>query len=422
MAGSASASADSLAVTVQTATPEQGIPVNLQFSGSAGATDSSGDGPWLNAVVRPAGGLPCQSSYESDQAAAGGVSASLFNDGDWPEVGPGAFQESTTYNPDGVGSYLICAWLENNSNSVTDGPIGGTFGARSPQVSELSVAVASQALPEVGYQINYTTQTDQQLSLYSIVKPAGGLPCASSYELEQQQNQPGNDIFDGSTSVFGGPETTTATDTESSAGSYLICSWIEGPASAEVDAATSTPIYVGTPHVSPPPPTRLQLTPATELAAFLRWISSRYPTAGGYWVCPQAQISGGEGICLAEVRVGRRLHSLHAAAKVSGGKIILQYRYDTTWVRHWSRFSSRVIGGFDTPGAASVNSPAYDWAWLAAGAHYAWQHHRTAFSVVDFDGDSLGFARLFRFECHVRGRTITCTNALGDSMRYRPRG
>lgn len=107
--------------------------------------------------------------------------------------------------------------------------------------------------PGVTYQIDYTTQTDQELLLSSVVKPAGGLPCASSYELEQQQNQSENDIFGGSTSVFGGPMTATATDTENTAGPYLICTWIEGPDNAEVDAATTTSIYVGTPPPTPGP-------------------------------------------------------------------------------------------------------------------------------------------------------------------------
>jgi hypothetical protein len=241
------ANADSLQIAVQSSNPEQGIPVNLSFGGTAGAIDSSGDGPFLNAVVRPAGGVPCQSTYENDQAAAGGASTNLFGTFNWPEVGPGSFQVPDTYNPPNTGAYVICAWLENNANLATVGPIATAFGARGPQVSELSVALASPARPDVGFQINYTTQTDQQLSLYSIVKPAGGLPCASSFELDQQQNQSENDVFQDSTSVFGGPVTTSGTDTETSGGSYLICSWIEGPNGGEVDAATTTGLYVGIP-------------------------------------------------------------------------------------------------------------------------------------------------------------------------------
>lgn len=420
-AGTASA-ADSLQIAVETATPEQGVPVTLDFTGTADAIDNYGDGPALKAIARPAGGVPCQPSYDSDQAAAGGVNQGLF--GDWPEVGPGSFDEPTTFNPKGAGPYLVCAWLEDYNDTVREGPISASFTARGPQVAELSVALASPALPGVGYQINYTTQTDQQLSLYSIVKPAGGLPCASSYELEQEQNQAESDVFDDYTSVFGGPTTTTATDTESTPGPYLVCTWIEGPSQGEVDAAASTPIYVGTPTTPAPKPTpapnKITLTPATELAAFLHWISSRYPAARGYWLCPQAQIGSGQGWCLAEIKVGRRWHSLSAIPKVSGSRIVLHYESDRAWVRRWSRFSHKVISGVGTPGTASVNGPAYDWSWLAAQARYGWVHHRRSFSAVDYDGNSAGFGHFFKFRCRTHRGLVACTNALGDSIRYRP--
>jgi hypothetical protein len=420
-AGTASA-ADSLQIAGQTATPEQGVPLTLALAGTADAIDNYGDGPILKAIARPAGGLPCQASYESDQAAAGGVNQDLF--GDWPQVGPGSFTEATTFNPNGVGPYLVCAWLEDGNHAVQDGPISASFTARGPQVAELNVALASPTLPGVGYQIDYTTQTDQQLSLYSIVKPAGGLPCASSFELEQDQNQSESDVFGGSTSVFGGPTTTTATDTEDTAGAYLICTWIEGPSQGEVDAAVSTPIHIGrlpAPTPKPKPkPKKIGLTPTTELAAFLHWISSRYPAAHGYWTCPKAQIIARQGWCQAQVKVGRLWHGMSADPRLSGARIALRYKSDRSWRRHWSRFSHRVIRGVGTPGTASVNGPDYDWSWLAAQARDGWRHQRRSFLALAYDGNSAGFAHFFKFRCRTRRGLVICTNALGDSMRYRP--
>lgn len=417
-ASAATASADQLQVSVLKATPEQGVPVTLAFSGAASVSDNYGDGPNLLAVVRPSGGIGCQPSYESDQAAAGSANTDLF--GESNQLTPGSFSQQTTFDPPNVSGYLVCAWLEG-PNGVTTAN-SATFSTRGPQVGQLSVSLGNQPRPGIAYQINYTTQTDQQLTLYSVVKRAGGLPCASSYELEQQQNQTENDIFYGSgTNVFGGPTTTSGTDTEQDAGSYTICSWIEGPNAGEVDAATTTPINMGTtPPSSTHPPARL--TSATELSAFLHWIASRYANARGYWTCPNAQISAGIGVCYAEIKVGPRVHFLHAAAKLQPGRVVLFAKFDTSWKRHWSRFTRRVIASTGTPGRASVNSPAYDWAWLAAGAHYRWHQHRKVFSASAFDGGSRGLGRFFSFRCHLHGRTITCTNALGDSMRYRPRG
>ena len=267
------AMADTVQVQIGTATPEQGIPVAISFLGNTSSIDNSGDGSTLYGVVRPAGGIGCQSNFDDDQAAAG--SASTVVTGDFGENGTsesaGPVQTSETFNPPNTGPYLVCAWLENpnNSNSVVAGPASATFSARGPQVSELNVALPTPAKPGVAFQINYTTQTDQQLTLDSAVKAAGGLPCASSYELEQQQNQTEDDPFgyDDNTSVFGGPILSTATDTETY-GSYLICTWIEGPNNSEVDAAATTPIFVGTPPAPPAPPAptrgspRLQITSA----------------------------------------------------------------------------------------------------------------------------------------------------------------
>lgn len=417
-ASAATASADQLQVSVQTATPEQGVPVTLAFSGSASATDRYGDGPNLMAVVRPSGGIGCQSTYESDQQAAGSASTDVF--GDDNELAPGSFAQTTTFDPQNVGGYLVCAWLEG-SNGVTAAS-SATFTTRGPQVAQLTVGLGSQPLPGIAYQINYTTQTDQQLNLYSVVKRAGGLPCASSYELEQQQNQTEDDVFyDDGANVFGGPTTTSGTDTEEDAGSYIICSWIEGPNSDEVDAATATSIYVGTPPPSSSHPPA-QLTSATELSALLHWISSRYANAHGYWTCPSAQMNAGIGFCYAEIKAGARFHFLAATAKLEGNQVVLSSKSDTSWRRHWSRFTRHVIAGTGASGVASVNSPVYDWAWLAAGAEYGWRQHRRVFSANAFDGGSQGFGKFFSFRCHVHGRTITCTNSLGDSMRYRPRG
>lgn len=242
----ASASADSLATTVTTATPEQAVPVTLQFNGSTTHNAQ------LLAVARPAGGIPCQSTYENDESGAGNANEVLFGHGSAEESG--SFSEHSTYTPENPGGYVVCAWLESTdgSDTVFAGPIATSFTARGPQVAQLTIALASVAIPNKGFQLNYTTQTDQQLQLLSVIKPAGGLPCAASYELETQQNQTEDVIFGhGSADIFGGPTTTTATDTEEKAGPYLVCAWVEGPNSSEVDASNAISIYVGSPPAPP---------------------------------------------------------------------------------------------------------------------------------------------------------------------------
>jgi hypothetical protein len=250
--------ADTLQVAIGSPTPEQGIPFNVVFTGTSTATSNEGNGPSLVAVVRPSGGIGCQADYADDHSAAGGVSTELFG----PEIdnernqGPGSYEQTTSYDPPDTGTFIVCAWLESEGQALA-GPATATFSVRGPQVSELSVGLPAGAQPNVAFQVDYTTHTDQKLTLSSVIRPSGGLPCATDQALDMQQNQDETGLLgepwdDGYTSVFGGPVTNTATATEP-AGPYVICTWIEGPNSGEVDAAATTDIYVGTPP-SPPPP------------------------------------------------------------------------------------------------------------------------------------------------------------------------
>jgi hypothetical protein len=257
---SALASGDVLHAAITTATPEQSIPVTVSFSGETEADENNGNGPRLYAVVRPAGGVSCQRSYGADKAAAGGVNHDLVY---YNSEGPGSFEDLVSYAPPNVGEYLVCAWLENENEEALAGPASATFSAREPQVEQLTVNLASPAKPGVGFQIDYTTQTDQELTLRSTIKPSGGLPCASSYELGQHQNQSQEDIFIFGTNVFGGPATVSGTATEQNAGPYLVCSWVEGPNEGEVDASSTTPVYVGI----PPLPATKKLSPQARQCA-----------------------------------------------------------------------------------------------------------------------------------------------------------
>jgi hypothetical protein len=253
----ASAGAATVAVASTTLTPEQAVPVALSFSGTADAGPSSN----LEAVARPAGGIACQADYSSDLSAVGSADAVLFSS-EAQSVNPGAYQVGTTFKPPAPGNYQVCAWLSQpsgSSGSSVVGPATTGFTARPPQVSQLTLAVPTSLTPGVTFQLKYTTQTDQQLNLYSLIKKAGALPCADSFELEQQQAQPETTLLGpGDQQVFGGPASTSLT-TRQKAGSYLVCSWIEGPSVAQVDAALSTPLTVGTPAPLSPKASKLEL-------------------------------------------------------------------------------------------------------------------------------------------------------------------
>ncbi len=271
LAGSAMAATSTISVANATTTPEQAVPVDLSFSGTNGSTGNA----TVDAVVRPAGGLGCQNSYQEDVTTLGGEDTTILAPAA-QALPAGAYQVAANYKPPAPGSYQVCAWLDGSQDGTDSlaAPASINFTAQGPQVSELSISVPKALTPNVSFKLGYTTQTDQQLNLYSVLLPAGTTSagttsagttsaetCADSFELQQQEQDPAETILlgAGAASVFGGPTSTTAI-VKQRTGLYTVCAWLEGPNTQEVDKAVSTPITVGTPVAPAPPPPALKLT------------------------------------------------------------------------------------------------------------------------------------------------------------------
>lgn len=162
---------------------------------------------------------------------------------------------------------------------------------------------------------------------------------------------------------------------------------------------------------------------AAATAAFGRLLHDLYGGTRGYWTC-LAQPFDGRRDCLAEVHTGREWHRVAMSARIRNGVIAFMTLTNAaaqSWVRHWWPYSRRFIlrsGIPNVPGVASVNSPAYDWGWLAACAGGV-QSDRTS-KCGAYDGNSTGLTRFYTFTCTRHARLVTCTNRLGDAMRYRP--
>jgi hypothetical protein len=269
------ADTSSIAVATTTSSPEQAFPVDLSFSGTNALTGAAE----VEAIVRPAGGPACQASYQEDTSTFPGEDTAIFAPGA-QTVAPGTYQVTGSFRPTAPGSYQLCAWLAQDQNS-TDQPVAGpatlTVSARGPQVSQLTVAVPKALQPNTSFQVTYTTQTDQVLSLFSVLRPASEAPCPSSFSVDRGQNQSETNLVgSGQQQVFGGPETTTVT-TKQKTGFYIVCTWVEGPNSGQVDDTATTLVTVGTP---PPPKPVLALTRAT--ASHRHGVSVAGTTAPGF--------------------------------------------------------------------------------------------------------------------------------------------
>jgi hypothetical protein len=314
----ASAGAATVSVAATTLAPEQAVPVQLSFSGTADPGSNSN----LEAVVRPSGGLACQATYPSDVSAAGSADTVVFSD-NAQSVAPGAYQLGATFKPPAAGGYQVCAWLSQPTGATgqaVSGPATTSFTARPPQVSQLSLAVPQSLTPGVVFQLAYTTQTDQQLNLYSVIKKAGALSCADSYELEQQQSQPETTLLGpGDQQVFGGPATTKLT-THQKAGSYLVCSWIEGPSVEEVDATLSTPVTVGTPAPPTSKTAQLKLRLGTVTASRRHGVSVAGTTAAAFAGRLAALAACGRSTRQARIQVHKGRFSVHLGLPKRCGK------------------------------------------------------------------------------------------------------
>jgi hypothetical protein len=188
------------------------------------------------------------------------------------------------------------------------------------------------------------------------------------------------------------------------------------PASLAVLCAVAAPAAVASPAGAP--------SPAAATAAFGRLLHHRYGAGiRGYWTCPAAQrgVGGRSHLgCLGEIHIGRRWHQVSTDAALSRNRVVFGHLAARTWTRHWWPYSRHFILRShepQVPGVVSVNSNAYDWGWLAMAQGLKAGHTGR---VDALDGDSAGLARFFSFRCSRPRSLITCRNAIGDVMRYRP--
>ncbi len=165
------------------------------------------------------------------------------------------------------------------------------------------------------------------------------------------------------------------------------------------------------------------LTPQAATAAFGHLLRQFYGSVHGYWTCPARASFNGNVDCMGEVEAGGEWHMVSARAYRYHGIVDFHLPRAVTWTRRWSPYSRHFILRSrepQAPGVVSANSPAYDWGWLALRADDLKDGQRVAADA--YDGNAAGFERFYRFTCVRRGGLITCRNALGDAMRYRPHG
>jgi hypothetical protein len=162
-------------------------------------------------------------------------------------------------------------------------------------------------------------------------------------------------------------------------------------------------------------------TPSKATTAFAALIKSRYGDQPGLRRCARVDYSKTELACWAEIYRGKQRRMVSATASIPDSTIVFRQVRSRSWTRRWTSVPARVVRSFGAPGTASANSPAFDRAFLIGFAYDAFNRHKLPATSVAVDGDRSGMPdAMFRFRCTLSGRLITCTNALGDALRYRP--
>jgi len=242
-AASPAAAAPTIGLTVA-ANPVESITTQL---GATGTAEDANDA--LDVTVKPAGGQGCAANFAAD--ASGGSSIVV----DEKLLGTGPYSEAVNWTFDTAGSYLLCGWL--NDGSQSGDPVVAseslTVVVRQPHLA-LSISAPGAVTPRQTFELVTTAQAEAKRDVEEYIEPSTGRGCpanaqaADSFSGELRTAWPdrGTEWF-----VDGGPFTETANEELSDVGNYLVCAYAEYPTNASPpEASASAPISV----LAPPAP------------------------------------------------------------------------------------------------------------------------------------------------------------------------
>jgi hypothetical protein len=231
---SATALADSASISVANTAgesdPAAGLPRVFTLSGSVEAPAH------VFVRYRGPGGAPCAPTANEDTG--------LFFDPEsdylglenergpfWGPAVEGTFNIHAVTTWHSSGTFVFCTWIAGGPNEIVKTPITQTITFRSPNGT--ITATVNPLTPQPGQQTTVTVIGDSEApeNVYAKVRPAGGAPCAPTYEADS-----GGNLIDGAS--VNGSFSTQAKTTQSKAGQYLICLWLAG-------SGNETPVIAG---------------------------------------------------------------------------------------------------------------------------------------------------------------------------------
>lgn len=245
--------------------PAAGLPRVFTLNGNAEAPDR------VYVKYRGPGGAPCAPNAREDTGSPvdgifeAGYSAGPF----WGASVEGTIHIQTVMTWRTAGTFVFCIWLPpKGGESEITVPITQTITFRSPNGT--ITATVNPLTPEPGQQATVTVIGDSEApeNVYAKVRPAGGAPCASTYDADSGENLINGGGVNGSFSM-------QAKTSQSKAGQYLLCLWLAG-------SGSETPVIAGPQPetftvVSPPPPC---VVPKVAAGASLASVEGELRAAG----------------------------------------------------------------------------------------------------------------------------------------------
>jgi hypothetical protein len=139
-------------------------------------------------------------------------------------------------------------------------------------------------------------------------------------------------------------------------------------------------------------------------------------------VCPE-ELNLGDGpssLCFAEYTDGGRWHLSGATAEPDGGEVSFSYPIKASWKRRWvSCKLPRVSGRLWSNHNCGRGQPESDAYFVEDEVIPNIRFHHPLASVGWQFTDSAGFNSLGRYIGKRSGKSLTFTNAVGDSFRYK---
>ena len=172
--------------------------------------------------------------------------------------------------------------------------------------------------------------------------------------------------------------------------------------------------------------TRSNATSAFKSLLAVRY-GSRFTRASTSWaLCPSKEYfpdgldgeSGTAAICMAQFKSGRTWRYVSGFIEDGeDGPVFGNRPWSRTWTRKWRRQSARCARQAGVRGRVYSNDGTCPSLMLGDIAYTVKQGRRPRYAYWH-GTNTAGFSKVAYYRCRSRGRTVTCTNAMGDAFRW----